>query len=44
MTTWSKLSRQIREDINKEFTPDSLGKKSLVGERKLIYRFTIPDR
>jgi hypothetical protein len=43
MTTWNKLSRQVREDINKEFTPDSLGKKSLVGERKLIYRFTIPD-
>lgn len=43
MTTWNKLSRQVKEDINKEFTPDSMGKKSLVGERKLIYRFTIPD-
>ncbi|BAZ16307.1 hypothetical protein NIES4071_81830 [Calothrix sp. NIES-4071] len=43
ITTWNKLSRQVREDINKEFTPDSLSKKSLVGERKLIYRFTIPE-
>jgi hypothetical protein len=43
ITTWNKLNRQVREDINKEFTPDSMGKKSLVGERRLIYRFTIPE-
>ncbi len=42
LTTWTKLSSVDREDINKEFSPDSMGKKSLVGEHRLIYRFTVP--
>jgi len=42
LTTWTKLSKSNRNDINNEFKPDSLGKKSLVGNHQLIYKFSLP--
>ncbi|MEH2286344.1 MIT C-terminal domain-containing protein [Nostoc sp.] len=42
LTTWTKLSKSDRNNINDEFKPDSLHKKSLVGNHLLCYKFSLP--
>ncbi len=42
LTTWTKLSKLNRNNINDEFKPDSLRKKSLVGNHLLCYKFSVP--
>ncbi|MCP6761352.1 MAG: hypothetical protein NHB32_22045 [Fischerella sp. CENA71] len=42
LTTWTKLSKSNRNNINDEFKPDSLRKKSLVGNHLLCYEFSLP--
>ncbi|MBD2517945.1 hypothetical protein H6G93_23785 [Nostoc sp. FACHB-973] len=41
LTTWTKLNKSDRKDINDEFIPN-VGKKSLVGNHQLIYKFGLP--
>jgi hypothetical protein len=41
-TTWTKLSKSDRNHINDEFKLDSVGKKSLVGNHLLKYKFSLP--
>ena len=42
LTTWTKLSKSDRNNINNEFKPDSMGKKSSVGNHLLCYKFSLP--
>ena len=42
LTTWTKLSKSDRNNINDEFKPDSSRKKSLVGNHILCYELSLP--
>ncbi|WP_414755634.1 MIT C-terminal domain-containing protein [Anabaena sp. CCY 9910] len=42
LTTWTKLSKSHRNNINDEFKPDPVSKKSLVGDHLLCYKFSLP--